>query len=102
MSSLSDDELTSFKLPDDLETVRVGTSAYGLHLFGKLRISASQGGYIHVRVFVAAEDGTDGKTEDERVAKLHSIHTEDVEKKDGDHVFRAIFGKDDPLEWFET
>lgn len=82
--------------------MRTATSAYGLHLFGKVRLPASGGGYIHVRVFVAAEEGTDGKTEDERVAKLHSIHTEDVEKENGERTYRAIFTKEDPLEWFET
>ncbi|OCK80557.1 hypothetical protein K432DRAFT_41740 [Lepidopterella palustris CBS 459.81] len=101
VSKLSDHELTSITLPDDLELVRVGSSAYGLHLFGKLRIPAAEGAYIHVRVFVAAEEGTDGKAEENRVAKLHSINTEETVKENGDHVFKAIFGKEDPLEWFE-
>lgn len=86
----------------DLEAVRVGSSAYGLHLFGKVRIPAIDNGYIHVRIFVAAEDGTDGGTVEDRVAKLHSIHTEEVVKDGGDRVFRAIFGKDDALEWFDN
>jgi hypothetical protein len=102
VSSLSDDELASFSFPDDLELVRVANSAYGLHLFGKVKLPASDGGYIHVRVFVAAEEGTDGKTEDERVATLHSIHTEDVEGNSGERTYRAIFTQNDPLEWFET
>ncbi|KAF2471789.1 uncharacterized protein BDR25DRAFT_333807 [Lindgomyces ingoldianus] len=101
VSSLSDSDLTSFT-PADVETVRVGTSAYGLHLFGKVRIPAAENAYIHVRVFIAAEDGTDGSSEEERVAKLHCIHTEEVVKDDGDHVYRAIFGKNDELEWFDT
>jgi hypothetical protein len=100
-SSLSNVELTSFS-SSDLELVRVGTSAYGLHLFGKVKIPRIENGYIHIRVFIAASDGTDGSTEEERVAKLHSIHTEEVVKHNGDHVYRAIFGKDDPLEWFDT
>jgi len=101
VSSLSNDDLISFT-PSDLELVRVGSAAYGLHLFGKVALPAAPGKYIHVRVFVGAEDGTDGATEEERVAKLHSIHTEEVVKEDGDHVFRAIFGKEDGLEWFDT
>jgi hypothetical protein len=78
--------------------VRVGSTAYGLHLICKVAIPAQPGAYIHVRIFVGAEDGT----EEERVAKLHSIHTEEVVREDGDHVFRAIFGEGDELEWFET
>ena len=101
VASLSDDELASFSFPDDLEQVRVGVSAYGLHLFGKVKIPSSNGGYIHVRVFVGAEDGSDGGPDD-RVAKLHSIHTEEVVKEDGDRVYRAIFTEQDPVEWFET
>ncbi|KAF2808873.1 uncharacterized protein BDZ99DRAFT_488722 [Mytilinidion resinicola] len=101
VSSLSDNDLTSFTI-SDLEAVRVGSSAYGLHLFGKVGLPAAPGSYIHVRVFVAAEEGTDGASEEDRVAKLHCIHTEEVVKEDGDHVYRAIFKKDDPLEWFDT
>ncbi|KAI1209479.1 uncharacterized protein F4807DRAFT_426835 [Annulohypoxylon truncatum] len=96
---LSDADLTSFTSAD-LEAVRVGMSAYGLHLFGKVRIPAvpdSGPAYIHVRLFV----GGDGHDEP-GVAKLHSIHTEDVEEPDGGHKYRAIFTKDDPLEWFDT
>ena len=33
---------------------------------------------------------------------MHSIHTEEVVKEDGDRVYRAVFGKEDELEWFET
>lgn len=101
VSSLSNDDLTSFTA-SDLESVRVGTTAYGLHLFGKVALPAAPGKYIHVRVFVGAEEGTDGATEEDRVAKLHSIHTEEVVKEDGDHVYRAIFEKGDALEWFDT
>lgn len=41
-------------------------------------------------------DGGDSET-----AKLHCIHFEEIEKPDGDKVFRAIFNKDDELEWFD-
>ncbi|KAF2733409.1 hypothetical protein EJ04DRAFT_577614 [Polyplosphaeria fusca] len=101
VASLNDSELTSFTSKDLIE-VRAGETAYGLHLFGKVRIPDLEDGYIHIRVFISAKEGTDGTTEDERVAKLHSIHTEEVVKQNGDHVYRAIFGPEDPLEWFET
>ena len=101
VKDLSDSDLTSFS-SSDLETVRVGETAYGIHLFGAVKIPALDDAYIHIRIFVAAEEGTDGSTLDERKAKLHSIHTEEVVKDDGDHVYRAVFGKGDALEWFDT
>jgi hypothetical protein len=84
--------------------VRVAASAYGLHLFGKVRLPAIEGqdAYIHVRIFGSAKEGTDGSSTDEREYKLHSIHTEEVVKGDGDRVYRAVFGKGDELEWFDT
>ncbi|KAF2449544.1 hypothetical protein P171DRAFT_195221 [Karstenula rhodostoma CBS 690.94] len=101
VKDLSDDDLTSFS-SSDLEAVRVAVSAYGLHLFGKVKIPTVDNAYIHVRIFGSAKDGTDGSSTDEREYKLHSIHTEEVVKGDGDRVYRAIFGKNDELEWFET
>ncbi|EMD93436.1 hypothetical protein COCC4DRAFT_31187 [Bipolaris maydis ATCC 48331] len=104
---LSDAQLTSFSA-SDLELVRVATSAYGIHLFGKVKLRAlddgddNGGGYIHIRIFGAAKEGTDGSSADERVYSLHSIHTEEVVKEDGDRVYRAVFGKEDALEWFDT
>jgi hypothetical protein len=100
VKDLSDSDLVSFSA-DDLESVRVASSAYGLHLFGKVRLPAASDAYVHVRIFGKAKDGTDGSSLDEREYKLHSIHTE-VVKGDGDRVYRAIFKKDDALEWFDT
>ncbi|TGJ87672.1 hypothetical protein E0Z10_g1117 [Xylaria hypoxylon] len=90
---LSDSNLTSFSNAD-LESVRVAQSAYGIHLLGKIRLPAmpdSGPAYLHVRVFVSDEP-----------AKLHSIHTEEREEPDGGKRYRAIFTKDDALEWFDT
>lgn len=67
-----------------------------------MKLPALDNGYIHIRIFGAAKDGTDGSSLDEREYSLHSIHTEEVIKEDGDRVYRAIFSKDDALEWFET
>lgn len=93
--------MTSFTARD-LESVRVAISAYGLHLFGKIKLPGVDNGYIHVRVFGSPKDGTDGSSADEREYSLHSIHTEEVVKEDGDRVYRAIFGRDDELKWFDT
>ncbi|KAL1653743.1 hypothetical protein SLS61_003524 [Didymella pomorum] len=98
---ISDTDLTSFTARD-LESVRVAISAYGLHLFGKIKLPAVDDGHIHVRVFGAPKDGTDGSSADEREYSLHSIHTEEVIKEGGDRVYRAIFGRNDELEWFDT
>ncbi|PSN61076.1 hypothetical protein BS50DRAFT_578871 [Corynespora cassiicola Philippines] len=98
--SLSDGDLTSFSA-SDIDSVRVANSAYGLHIFAKVRIPAVDNAYIHVRVFGSAKEGTDGSSLDEREYKLHSIHTEEIIKED-DRVYRAIFNKDDALEWFDT
>ncbi|KAK4110587.1 hypothetical protein N656DRAFT_735981 [Canariomyces notabilis] len=92
---LSDAQLAGFG-PDDLHQVRVAVSAYGVHLFGKVRIPAMPDdgpAYIHFRAFTGGPDDT---------ATLHSIHTEDKEEPDGGHTYRAIFTKNDPLEWFDT
>ncbi|KAH7383382.1 hypothetical protein BKA66DRAFT_512212 [Pyrenochaeta sp. MPI-SDFR-AT-0127] len=101
VQDVSDANLTSFSA-NDLISVRVAVSAYGLHLFGKVRLPAVDNAYIHIRVFGSAKDGTDGSSLDEREYKLHSIHTEETVKNDGDRVYRAVFGKEDLLEWFDT
>jgi hypothetical protein len=34
--------------------------------------------------------------------KLHSIHTEEKDDGNGGKTFRAVFGENDELEWFDT
>lgn len=71
-------------------------SAYGIHLFGKVRIPAlpeSGPAFIHVRIFIGGE---------EEGAKLHSIHTEEKDEEGGGKTYRAIFTNSDELEWFDT
>ncbi|KAI1821922.1 hypothetical protein F4861DRAFT_425570 [Xylaria intraflava] len=90
---LSDSDLTSFTTTD-LESVRVAQSAYGIHVLGKVRLPAMPDdgpAYIHVRIFVS-----------EAGPKLHSIHTEQRDEPDGGKRYRAIFTRDDALEWFDT
>jgi hypothetical protein len=92
---LSDSQLAGFSV-DDFKEVRVAGSAYGIHLFGKVRIPAlpeDGPAYIHFRAF------TSGPGEE---VKLHSIHTEEKEEQGGGRTFRAIFTAHDPLEWFDT
>ncbi|KAL4727519.1 hypothetical protein ACLX1H_006433 [Fusarium chlamydosporum] len=69
------------------------TSAYGIHLFGKLRIPAmpdpSGPAYIHFRIFIGGGD---------EPPKLHCIHTEEREDSSGGKTYRAVFTKNDELE----
>lgn len=92
MESLSDDQLADFST-GDVTGVRVGKTAYGIHIFAKLRLPASSGSFIHFRVFVAGGD---------EPPKLHSIHTEEKDDGSGGKTYRAIFGEGDELEWFDT
>jgi hypothetical protein len=97
VQNLSDKQLTNFSAKD-LVLVRVATSAYGLHLFGKVLLSESDGhafpphsaAYFHFRAFIAGE-----------TVKLHCIHAEELETN-GKKTFKAIFSQSDPLEWFDT
>lgn len=94
-SELSDHELAGFGV-GDFKLVRVATSAYGIHLFGKLRIPAlpdSGPAYVHFRAF------SEGPGQE---AKFHSIYTEEKDDGSGRKTFRAIFTKDDPLDWFDA
>jgi hypothetical protein len=104
VSSLSDDELAGFTA-DDLVAVRAGAVAYGIIIFGKVKIPAAKldsgSGYIFVRWFAGGDDSDgDGKVQKDEVEyKFHSIYTE--EKHDGDDIkFRAIMGESDDLFFF--
>jgi len=94
VQNLSDHQLTTFSV-DNLEEVRVAESAYGMHLFGKVKLpeSVSSDGYayFHFRAFIAAGPES---------TKVHSIHMEEVESQDGTKHFRAIFRHDDVLDFF--
>lgn len=94
MENLSDEDLTAFTA-DNLQSVRVAMSAYGVHLFGKVHIPSmpeSGPAFIHVRIFIGSD----------KPPRLHSIHTEEKDDGNGGKTFRAIFTKDDTLEWFDT
>jgi hypothetical protein len=101
VSNLSDEELSSFD-ESDLVAVRAGTVAYGLIVFGKVRIPKSKGGYFFVRWFVGGTDNDDDKDTPEGVEyKLHSFYTEEKpEGGDGGTRFRAIMKEDDELFFF--
>ncbi|CAK7268096.1 hypothetical protein SEPCBS119000_002887 [Sporothrix epigloea] len=96
---LSDAELSDFSA-DDFVLVRVATTAYGLLLFGKLRIPAlARGGgddtpaYVHFRAFSAGPD---------QPSLFHSFHTADSEDAQGNKTFHSIFTAKDELVWFNA
>jgi hypothetical protein len=95
--NISDHELASFGA-DDFVLVRIASTAYGLVLFGKLRIpaladSGTSTAYVHFRAF------SEGP---EQPALFHSFHTADTEAADGHKTFRSLFTEDDQLEWFDS
>lgn len=97
---VSDHDLVGFTVRD-LVQVRHAVVAYGHILFGKLRVPAladagNPNCYIHFRAF-EPEPGTE-----EAKAEIHAIHTERLETGDGEFSYRALFTKEDPLEWFDT
>ncbi|KAF3764896.1 hypothetical protein M406DRAFT_70589 [Cryphonectria parasitica EP155] len=95
VAHLSDDELTGFTA-DDFDLVRVGPSAYGIHIFGRVKIPAlSEDGPCYV-FFRLCDKGK------EEAATFHSFHTEEApDTANGGFKYRAIFTKDDPIEWFD-
>ncbi|ESZ91354.1 hypothetical protein SBOR_8262 [Sclerotinia borealis F-4128] len=92
ISHLSDHTLTSFD-SSSLKSVRVATSAYGLHLLGKVLLPGTEDKYFMFRAFIVGDSDT---------AKLHCIHMEetDVGGEEG-KMFRAIFRESDELTWFD-
>ncbi|KAM3065138.1 hypothetical protein ACMFMG_006102 [Clarireedia jacksonii] len=92
VAHLSNQQLTNFSSAD-LKSVRIATSAYGLHLFGKVLLPESDNKYFMFRAFIP------GNPEE---AKFHCIHMEetDVGGVEGKY-FRAIFEEEDKLEWFD-
>lgn len=94
ISGLSDSDLVSFSSAD-LEKVMVANSSYGMHMFGKVRIPAMPDtgpAYVHFRIFLTGKDET---------PKFHAFHTEEKIAPTGGRKYRAIFTKEDKLEWFE-
>jgi len=99
---LSDQQLTNFS-SDDLVEVRLATSAYGKHLFGKVLLpesdpthsypSKGSDCYFMFRAFIGGGAET---------AKLHGIHMEEIENDDGSKTFKAIFFGHDKIEWFDV
>jgi hypothetical protein len=104
VASLSDPQLASFD-ESDLVAVRAGRVAYGVIIFGKVRLQ-SPGKYVFVRWFVGGEDEDgDGKVEadeGEVEYKFHSFYTEEKSEADADGstMYRAIMGEHDELFFF--
>jgi hypothetical protein len=104
VSTLSDNDLADFS-EDDLVAIRAGNVAYGLLVFGKVRIPAKAkvpgalGQYFFVRWFVGGSpDGDgDGDGDVDKEVKFHSIYTEEKDDGEGRKRFRAIMSEDDVI-----
>ncbi|GAA5981273.1 hypothetical protein JCM11641_005630 [Rhodosporidiobolus odoratus] len=91
---ITDDELTTWDLAEDLEIVRSSSSPYGSIIFGKLRIPAMTDSYIHVRIHDTPGDGQES-------VKFHSIFTNEIRDEEGKVVeWEAFQTKQAPLEFF--
>lgn len=103
VADLSDDDLSSFD-ESDLVAVRAGRVAYGMIVFGKVKIPKSKDGYVFVRWFVGGDDvdgdGTVEADEGEIKYKLHSFYTEEKDDGKGGKRYRAIMGESDELFFF--
>lgn len=99
VSGLSDDEISDFS-EKDLIAVRAGNVAYGLIVFGKVRIPAKAklAGAVEqciwVRWFVGGEDD-DGDGTVEKEVKFHSIYTEEKDNPEGGRSYRAVMSEDE-------
>lgn len=98
-AGLSDHELTSFKIEEDLVLVRSAPVSYGTIILGKIRIPAVKDeegeGFVHVRIHDPPNRGTED-------VLFHSLFTDEGPKGADGHVirWRAIQTDDVPLEFF--
>lgn len=104
VANLSDDDLADFDA-NDLVAVRAGRVAYGVIIFGKVKIKKSPGNYVFVRWFAGGEDadgdGVVEADEGEVEYKFHSFYTEDKQDGgEGGRKYRAIMGEGDELFFF--
>jgi len=96
---LSDDELTSFNIEHDLVQIRSGATAYGIIVFGKIRIPAVHDekgeGFVHVRIHDPPNRGSED-------VRFHSIFTEEIrpDEETPPTGYCAIHTIDKPLEFF--
>jgi len=96
---LSDGELTSFKIEDDLVQIRSGATSYGVIVFGKIRIPAihdEEGeGFVHVRIHDPPNRGSED-------VRFHSILHKEIRKDEETPStgYCAIQTLDNPLEFF--
>lgn len=96
---LSDHQLTTFDLAQDLVEIRAGITSYGTILLGKLRIPAVKDdegeGFIHVRIHDPPNRGAEDVV-------FHSLWTDEGNRNADGHptTWRAIQTRDTPLTFF--
>jgi len=98
-SGISDHELMTFTIENDLVLVRSAPTSYGTIILGKICLPAvndDEGrGYVHVRIHDPANRGTDDVI-------FHSLFTEEVRPnlESPPTAWRAVHTEDKPLEFF--
>ncbi|KAF8813783.1 hypothetical protein BYT27DRAFT_7180543 [Phlegmacium glaucopus] len=96
---VSDADLTSFSIEDDLVEIRSAATSYGVLIFGKIRLPAINDekgeGFVHVRIHDPPNRGSED-------VRFHSIFTEEIrpDEENPPTGYCAIQTLDKPLEFF--
>ncbi|KAI0663500.1 hypothetical protein C8Q70DRAFT_361418 [Cubamyces menziesii] len=98
-AGISDADLVSFNIREDLVECRSAPTSYGTIILGKIRLPAIRDdegeGFIHVRIHDPPNRGTDDVI-------FHSLFTDEGNRDEDGHptTWRAIQTRDTPLEFF--
>lgn len=93
---VSDQQLISLSIADDLVLVRAGGTAYGTIVFGRIRLPCVDDGFVHVRVHDPPDEERSSKD-----VVFHSLYTEEGRERaeDAPIAWRAILSESDALEF---
>ncbi|KAH9485176.1 hypothetical protein JR316_0002083 [Psilocybe cubensis] len=96
-SGLSDAELTSFTIENDLVEVSSSATSYGTIVLGKIRVLTDDEGegFVHVRIHDPPNRGSEDVI-------FHSLFTDEIREEVGGSPigYQAIQTRDKPLEFF--
>ncbi|KAF8973139.1 hypothetical protein BDZ97DRAFT_1752166 [Flammula alnicola] len=107
-TGLSDHDLVSFKIEEDLVEVRSAAASYGTIILGKLRLPKVKDeageGFVHVRIHDPPNRllGLTELIQGAEDVRFHSLFTEEIRKDEETPPsgFQAIQTRDKPLEFF--
>ncbi|PPQ77203.1 hypothetical protein CVT25_011049 [Psilocybe cyanescens] len=96
-SNLSDAQLTSFTMEEDLVEVRSASTSYGQIVLGKIRVlkDGEGEGFVHVRIHDPPNRGNED-------VRFHSLLTDEIREEEGGSPigYQAIQTRDKPLDFF--